>query len=147
MATKTAWVRLSPSEGRRLGFTEKARRYVKASDLARAKRGERVETISDRQRVQGETGLTKEKRTKLLRTGKAKYKTVQAHEAVKYKRRTWKVRAAIPEITRRDLKIIDEKIQKGWNAMSEADKTRFRNLWAIYPRDEILAALGSPETK
>jgi hypothetical protein len=159
------WVRLTPSQNVALGFSRKARRYVLRSNLptvqaievARAIAGapggelagfmlEPSRTISARQYEQQRTGITKEARTKLLRKGKAKYRTRQAAETVKYKRRTMRVRNAIPNITRSDLKLFDFRLQHGWNAMDAKQKAAYRALWDKYPREEVLDALGSPVT-
>ena len=145
-----------------------ARRYVDAATLevlntaletrtsiesAVARLDRRIETISNRQfrNIQNlETFGEKfsvETRTKRLkqRSGVgSKYRTEQAKVTEQYKRRAKRIRQTMDHIAPRDVKLIDKKFSKGWNALSDKEKKRFQKLFDAYPREQVLEALGSP---
>jgi hypothetical protein len=143
MAQSTDYVRLSPIELVLRGYSRTSRRYV----LSRERYDPLAETISENRYRTLQHGMTKGLRTKALRKGTAKYLTPRAAETERYKRRTRHIRLIIPEVTSSDLKLIDKKSQQGYNALTETEKKKFSDLFARYPRKEVLEALGSPPVK
>lgn len=164
-------IRLSPNQGRLLGFSGRARRYadpatyaavlgIEAADSAVRDALNAIEraslaaaTISSRAYEQArnlvEFGepLTKEQRTKRLQRHPLEYRSQRARETARYQRRARQVRAIIPGIAPKDAKLIDRKQRENFNSWSDKDKLRFRQLFAAYPREQVLEALGSPITK
>jgi hypothetical protein len=143
--TFQGWRRATPREVAAHGLPKRS--YIKEGEPIR-----RETAISDRQfyqkknRAEGRPG-TKEARTKALKAGKARYRTKTAKTTEAYKRRAAGIRNAIPEITSKDAKLIDKKLRQGWDNLTPAERLQFRQLFDKYPREEVLAALGSPPTK
>ena len=152
--------RVSPKQGRLLGFTDKARRYVTAEgraalealeaiastnigDLAAAIFATPISTISHRAyetaRNAFEFGrpVTREKRTQMLRRGEAQYRSPRAAEHAAYMRRT-RMFDAIYGLTPKDRRSLD-------NWKHKHMKVDLRPIFDRYPRDQVLEALGSPE--
>ncbi len=126
--------------------------YTRLPGKSRRYRSPTGEIVSHRQYETrtSHPGKSRETHTRELKAGKAQYRTKQAKEAVKYKRRTIAVRNAIPEITSKDLKLIDAYRMGGrfwFRNASEEDKAAYRALFDRYPREQVIEALGSPQVR
>lgn len=152
--------RVSPKQGRLLGFADKARRYVTAEgraalealeaigstnlgDLAAAIFAAPISTISHRAyetaRNAFEFGapVTREKRTQMLRRGEVRYRSPRAAEQSDYMRRTRRFNV-ISGLTPADRRQLD-------NWKHKRMKVDLRPIFDRYPREQVLEALGSPE--
>lgn len=53
----------------------------------------------------------------------------------------------IDHISPKDVKLIDEKRRKKWADLTKTQQNRFKKLFDLYPREQVLEALGSPVTR
>ena len=93
--------------------------------------------------------LTKEQRTRRLKRKPLEYRSAKARETARFQRRARDIRAIVHGISARDVKLIDRKRSNNppWRDWSAEDKADFRDMFDEYDYDEILEALGSPDTK
>ena len=144
-------IRLSREQLAALGLKPSTRRAATPEAIRELERGaRRIETFSNRQfeqwRTFAETGqfISKEKRTKRLQQGRMRYRTPQARKSVQAKRRYKSIRDLVPTISDKDMRLIDKKNRLGWNALTDKEKKRFKELFATYNKHKLLPALGSP---
>lgn len=155
-------IRLSPAENILLGYGKQARRFIQQIDLsildaikAGTRKASDLITISNRQfwqlRNQVEFGrpLTKEQRTKRLKKHPLEYRSEKIREITRFRKRAARIRQMVKGITLRDIHLIDDKNRIDWKNpyWTPEKKKEFRKLFDRYPREEILAVLGSPPTK
>jgi len=136
--------RLTPEELRRLGFTPTSRRYVRKSVKRPTKRSRTVshrqyETRKSTRKIKGKrVKVSRERMTKLRKTGRVKYKTEQAKRVALESRQLRKFRRHIPELTRRDGRTMLD-----WTEGKRTTESRasFNQLFSRYPRAAVLGAL------
>lgn len=152
--------RLSPTELDRLGYSRSARRYVKKS-TKRLVRG-KTTTIPYRQyeqtRILAETGrrVSLERKTRELASGQRQYRSESIRNITIFKRKAREIRRDVDHITLKDVKLIVKWQTVGWHGLTseeenepiiyENEQERFSQLFKLYPREQILAGLGSPVT-
>jgi hypothetical protein len=142
-------VRLPPSVLAELGFSPKSRRYVPFGVAPT-----RENTVSARKATERTLGVTKEKYTAEVRANPSRYRFAGSRENVRTRRRLKIIRQIIEGVSTPDAKLIDKVAQRAptrgrggrTSHLTKRQRQRFRELFIDYDRDEVLEALGSPET-
>jgi len=142
-----------PSHTRRLvkgepGYSATSKRRVDAS-IPRGRVTRSTPTFSDRQAAQAKTGTTRERYTKALLSGQARYSSQRARETAKYNREAAAVRGAVKRVdddvifNPKDLRLIVKRNEVGWHRLSDQEQLDINEMFGRYGRPAMMAALGS----
>ncbi len=158
-------IRVAPENAVLAGFGRLSRRYIDVASYQAIQAGKLtwrdVKTISNsaQRKLQnfadcGEA-ISKEERTKRLagkgghipnQTKGGQYRTARAKEVAAYQERARMIRATVPEMIPKDVKLADKKNTTSWDNFSDKEKKDFAALFARYPPGQIRVALGSHPT-